>query len=363
MHARSTPRSCTSAARRRTTWWWGTTCSTGCPAARHGGRSGGGPVRRPLGELGRGGRRRACADQARRPGARGPRRRGGQDRAVAPTAGRRWARPASPAPTRWSASAAARSPTWPASSRRPGCAGCAWCRCRPPLLGMVDAAVGGKTGINTAAGKNLVGAFHPPAGVLCDLATLRTLPRDELVAGLGRGGQVRLHRRPGRSSTWSRPTRPRRSTADSAAAARADRAGHPGQGRRGGRRPARDRRPRRPGREVLNYGHTLAHAIEQVERLRWRHGDAVAGRAGLRRRARRRWPAVSTRHRGGTAPCSMLGLPHVYRAAWPSCCRDAGRQEGPRRRCASWCSTARPTGDPEGSGQGAAAAAYQEARR
>ncbi len=40
------------------------------------------------------------------------------------------------------------------------------------LLGMVDAAVGGKTGVNIAEGKNLVGAFHPPAGVLCDLATL-----------------------------------------------------------------------------------------------------------------------------------------------------------------------------------------------
>jgi 3-dehydroquinate synthase len=53
------------------------------------------------------------------------------------------------------------------------------------LLGMVDAAVGGKTGINTDAGKNLVGAFHEPAGVLCDLDTLAGLPRDELVAGLG----------------------------------------------------------------------------------------------------------------------------------------------------------------------------------
>ena len=50
---------------------------------------------------------------------------------------------------------------------------------------MVDAAVGGKTGINTGAGKNLVGSFHEPAGVLCDLALLETLPREELVAGLG----------------------------------------------------------------------------------------------------------------------------------------------------------------------------------
>ena len=45
------------------------------------------------------------------------------------------------------------------------------------LLGMVDAAVGGKTGINTGAGKNLVGSFHEPAGVLCDLDLLASLPR------------------------------------------------------------------------------------------------------------------------------------------------------------------------------------------
>ena len=52
------------------------------------------------------------------------------------------------------------------------------------LLGMVDAAVGGKTGINTDAGKNLVGAFHQPLAVLVDLATLETLPHNEIVAGM-----------------------------------------------------------------------------------------------------------------------------------------------------------------------------------
>ncbi len=52
------------------------------------------------------------------------------------------------------------------------------------LLGMVDAAVGGKTGINTPEGKNLVGAFHPPAGVLCDVDVLATLPEADLTAGL-----------------------------------------------------------------------------------------------------------------------------------------------------------------------------------
>lgn len=53
------------------------------------------------------------------------------------------------------------------------------------LLAMVDAAVGGKTGINTPEGKNLVGSFHEPAGVLVDLSSLRTLPRADLVAGMG----------------------------------------------------------------------------------------------------------------------------------------------------------------------------------
>ena len=77
------------------------------------------------------------------------------------------------------------------------------------LLAMVDAAIGGKTGIDTAEGKNLVGAFHPPAGVLCDLATLETLPQARLRQRAGRGGQGRLHRRPARSSSWSRPTPPR----------------------------------------------------------------------------------------------------------------------------------------------------------
>ena len=73
------------------------------------------------------------------------------------------------------------------------------------LLGMVDAAVGGKTGVNTGAGKNLVGAFHPPAGVLCDLTALETLPRHDYVSGPGpaRSGSRGAARR------WSRPADPR----------------------------------------------------------------------------------------------------------------------------------------------------------
>lgn len=60
------------------------------------------------------------------------------------------------------------------------------------LLGMVDAAVGGKTGINTAAGKNLVGSFHSPIAVICDLDTLDTLPRADLMAGMAEVVKVGL---------------------------------------------------------------------------------------------------------------------------------------------------------------------------
>ena len=61
------------------------------------------------------------------------------------------------------------------------------------LLGMVDAAVGGKTGINTAEGKNLVGSFHPPVGVVCDLSALRHAARERLPSRAGRGGEGRVH--------------------------------------------------------------------------------------------------------------------------------------------------------------------------
>ncbi|MFB9467793.1 3-dehydroquinate synthase family protein, partial [Streptomyces cinereospinus] len=62
--------------------------------------------------------------------------------------------------------------------------GVRWIAIPTTVLAMVDAAVGGKTGINTAEGKNLVGAFHPPAGVLCDLAALDSLPVQDYVSGL-----------------------------------------------------------------------------------------------------------------------------------------------------------------------------------
>lgn len=62
--------------------------------------------------------------------------------------------------------------------------GIAFISCPTSLLGMVDAGVGGKTGINNAIGKNLVGTFHEPRGVFIDLATLHTLPQAEIISGM-----------------------------------------------------------------------------------------------------------------------------------------------------------------------------------
>ncbi|GAB7005594.1 3-dehydroquinate synthase [Nocardioides sp. AN3] len=185
------------------------------------------------------------------------------------------------------------------------------------LLAMVDAAVGGKTGINTGAGKNLVGAFHEPAGVLCDLALLRTLPREELIAGLGEIIKCGFITDP-RILDLVEQTDPEELTGLGAATSpvleelveRAIRVkaevvvadlketggahGH-------------------PGREVLNYGHTLAHAIEKHEDYAIRHGEAVAigcvYAAELARLAGRLDEATAARHRAAFA---RVGLPTTY---------------------------------------------------
>ena len=181
------------------------------------------------------------------------------------------------------------------------------------LLAMVDAAVGGKTGINTAEGKNLVGAFHPPAGVLCDLDVLATLPRHDLVSGMAEVVKCGFIADPGildlveaDVDAATDPTSPvlrelvERSIAVKAAAVSVD---------------LREAGPR----EFLNYGHTLAHAIELVERYAWRHGAAVSVGmvfvAELAQLAGRLDPAVVDRHR---SVLGSLGLPLTYRGdRWP----------------------------------------------
>jgi len=174
------------------------------------------------------------------------------------------------------------------------------------LLGMVDAAVGGKTGINTPSGKNLVGAFHPPVAVLADTDVLATLPAAEFRSGLAEvvkcgfiadGTILDLLR--------ADPTG-RRDTAELIERAVQVKAAAVGEdlydtGRR----------------EFLNYGHTLAHAIERVEDFGWRHGEAVAvglvfaaelaGRAGLLS------AADVDLHR---SLIDALGLPTRYEGDW-----------------------------------------------
>lgn len=184
------------------------------------------------------------------------------------------------------------------------------------LLAMVDAAVGGKTGMNTAEGKNLVGAFHEPSGVLCDLATLETLPRPELVSGMAevvKCGFIAdpeilsiVERSPAAAMTPG--STQLRELVERAIQVKLDvvsadfketggSAGH-------------------PGREALNYGHTLGHAIERAESYQWRHGEAISiGMvfvAELARLTGQLDPATAERHR---SVLSSVGLPTSYTGA------------------------------------------------
>ncbi|NLE71549.1 MAG: 3-dehydroquinate synthase [Actinomycetales bacterium] len=180
------------------------------------------------------------------------------------------------------------------------------------VVGMVDAAIGGKTGINTEEGKNLVGSFWPPAGVLCDLAVLDTLPVHERVAGLA---EVVKH-------GFIADERTLELVESDPAALTGPRVTDPGLLRELVERSVRVKAEvvtadlrEAFAREVLNYGHTLGHAIEQVERYRWRHGAAVAVgmvfAAELARLAGRLDDDVVARHR---RVLEALGLPTTYRA-------------------------------------------------
>jgi 3-dehydroquinate synthase len=182
------------------------------------------------------------------------------------------------------------------------------------LVGMVDAAVGGKTGVNTARGKNLVGAFYPPAGVLCDLAMLATLPAVDYLGGLAEVVKCGF---------IADPVILELIEADPTAAATP---GNPvehelvGRSLRVKARVVSEDLTEQGLREILNYGHTLGHAIERVEGYRWRHGAAVSVgmvyAAALGRRLGRLDDATADRHR---AVLEALGLPVRYAAeAFPA---------------------------------------------
>jgi 5-deoxy-5-amino-3-dehydroquinate synthase len=123
------------------------------------------------------------------------------------------------------------------------------------LLGQVDAAIGGKTGVNLPEGKNLVGAFWQPAAVICDIETLETLPPREYRSGLGEMAKYAFLGVDGLRDM---------ALEDAVAACVACKAAVVG----GDEREAGDR-------ALLNYGHTLAHALETAGAYDIRHGEAV----------------------------------------------------------------------------------------
>ena len=143
------------------------------------------------------------------------------------------------------------------------------------VLAMVDAAVGGKTGINSDAGKNLIGSFHSPHGVLCDMNALESLPPHDLLSGFAEVIKVGfthdasiltdIEERgeacvdPGGDLLADLVRRAVQVKADVVAVDFKE------AGEGGG-----------VGRAALNYGHTFGHAIERVESYRWRHGAAIS---------------------------------------------------------------------------------------
>jgi 3-dehydroquinate synthase len=181
------------------------------------------------------------------------------------------------------------------------------------VLGMVDASVGGKTGINTAEGKNLVGCFYAPAAVICDIELLDTLPKNEILAGFAEVAKCGFIAEPEildiieadveRATDPGAPEFQRVVELAIGVKARVVSEDF----REGGLR------------EILNYGHTLGHAIEHAERYQWRHGVAISigmmYAAELGRMAGSLSDEVVERHR---RVLSSLSLPLSYPAGrWP----------------------------------------------
>lgn len=187
-----------------------------------------------------------------------------------------------------------------------------WIAVPTTLAGMVDAAVGGKTGINLANGKNLVGSFHSPAAVICDLNALETLNPHDYVAGLAEVVKCGFIADPqiltliesdfDAAKSWAAPVA--QELIQRAIKVKAD---------------VVTQDFKESGlREILNYGHTLGHAIERHERYQWRHGAAVSVgmlfAAELARLAGKLDDAIVERHR---TILTALGLPTTYKAdAW-----------------------------------------------
>lgn len=142
------------------------------------------------------------------------------------------------------------------------------------LLGMVDAALGGKTGINTDEGKNLVGSFHSPEAVICDLNALVSMPKHDYVSGLAEvikaGFIMDPHILELIESDPSGAQSPDWQHTQEIIARAVQVKAHVVAG------DLKESLGTAVGREILNYGHTLGHAIERYEKYSWRHGAAVS---------------------------------------------------------------------------------------
>ena len=147
--------------------------------------------------------------------------------------------------------------------------GCAWVQVPTSLLAQVDSSVGGKTAINAAAGKNLIGAFHQPAAVLIDPATLDTLPKRELRAGYAEVVKYGLIGDPG-FFAWCEANGAALLSGDEEARLHAIEACV----RAKAAIVAEDERETSGKRALLNFGHTFGHAIEAETGML--HGEAVA---------------------------------------------------------------------------------------
>lgn len=157
--------------------------------------------------------------------------------------------------------------------------GIAYVNCPTSLLAMVDASTGGKTGINLPEGKNLVGSFYTPAGVLADLNTLTTLPNDIFIEGLGEVAKSGFIKDPEILKILQEHAQSLKNFDGASFAASPLKEVVAQLIERTVRVKAYhvSNDLREAGlREFLNYGHTLGHAIEQLEHFRWRHGNAVA---------------------------------------------------------------------------------------
>lgn len=158
--------------------------------------------------------------------------------------------------------------------------GIPWVSVPTTLLGQLDSGLGGKTGINLAGGKNLAGAFHRPRAVVCDSDVLTTLPARERVSGFGEALKYGLVFDPG---LWTLVTEnwDALMAGDSKLTARVVARGASWKRRI----VARDEFETKGPRELLNFGHTLGHALESAAGLgSLRHGEAVVWgmRAALR---------------------------------------------------------------------------------